>query len=184
MKQHQHKNPDGSVVTIWCGNGATIGTRARIGNGTRIGRGVMIGIGAWIGNDVRIGNDTRIGRGATIGYWATIENRARIGDWATICDWAWIGGQVTIGYGSVIGVRARIKTPLHYADGGLRRDGYRFSGYIHNGGIWITAGCRSFSIADAREHWASSSYRKRLLGDESLAIVNHIERLLRLRGFS
>ena len=67
MQQVQHTNPDGSVVTIWCGERAVIGERATIGER------------------------------AMIGGWATIGEWAAIGEWATIGEWAVIGERATIG---------------------------------------------------------------------------------------
>ena len=117
MEKRQRVNPDGSVVTIYCGDEASIGARAKIGD------------------------------------------EARIGAWA------------------------RIETPLHYADGGMRRDGYRFSGIVMDGRIIVSTGCRvGWSMDEARSHWGSTGYRDRALGDETLAMLDLIERIFMLRG--
>ena len=64
--------------------------------------------------------------------------------------------------------------------GGLRADGYRFQ--------WIDgriiAGCRDFSVEEARAHWGSADYRDAKLGAESMAIIDHMLRLVELRGWS
>ena len=65
-------------------------------------------------------------------------------------------------------------------DGGQRSDGYRFVGWIKDGALQIRAGCRSMSIADARAHWAETRGGTPL-GDETLAILNHIETVARIR---
>jgi hypothetical protein len=66
-------------------------------------------------------------------------------------------------------------------DGGQRRDGHRFVGWIKDGILQIRAGCRDFSIADARAHWIKTRAGTPL-GDETMAILDHIERVARIRG--
>jgi len=66
-------------------------------------------------------------------------------------------------------------------DGGQRSDGYRFVGSIKDGVLMISAGCRYFALADARSHW-SSSRGGTALGDETQAILDHIERVANVRG--
>ena len=66
-------------------------------------------------------------------------------------------------------------------DGGQRSDGYRFIGSIKDGVLMISAGCRYFALADARSHW-SSSRGGTALGDETQAILDHIERVANVRG--
>src|SRR5690606_25197497 len=66
-------------------------------------------------------------------------------------------------------------------DGGQRSDGYRFVGSVRDGAIWITAGCRYFDLASARAHWLATRGGTPL-GDETMAILDHIERVARVRG--
>ncbi len=68
----------------------------------------------------------------------------------------------------------------HAIDGGQRRDGYRFVGWIEDGALMIRAGCRNMTVAKYREHNA-----KRVdapLRDETASILDHIERVARVRG--
>ena len=65
-------------------------------------------------------------------------------------------------------------------DGGQRSDGHRFVGWIKEGVLQIRAGCRSLSIADARAHW-DKTRGGTPLGDETFAILNHIETVARIR---
>ena len=65
-------------------------------------------------------------------------------------------------------------------DGGQRSDGYRFVGWVKDGVLQIRAGCRSLSIADARAHW-DQTRGGTPLGDETFAILNHIETVARIR---
>lgn len=67
-------------------------------------------------------------------------------------------------------------------DGGQRVDGYRFIGWIKDGALWISAGCRDFTMDEARKHWGSTEYRDRALGDEALAILDRIEATARIRA--
>ena len=65
-------------------------------------------------------------------------------------------------------------------DGGQRSDGYRFVGSIKNGVLMISAGCRHFSIAAAREHWKHRDGTP--LGAETTCILNHIEEVAVIRS--
>ena len=64
---------------------------------------------------------------------------------------------------------------------GSRSDGYEFFAHVMNGDLWIKAGCRYFSVADAKEHWAKTRAGTQL-GDESLQLVANAERLAIIRG--
>ena len=66
-------------------------------------------------------------------------------------------------------------------DGGSRADGYRFVGWIKGGVLMIRAGCRDFTIAEAREHWTRTRGGTPL-GAETTAILDHIEAVARIRG--
>jgi uncharacterized protein YjbI with pentapeptide repeats len=66
-------------------------------------------------------------------------------------------------------------------DGGQRADGYRFVGWVKDGTLMINAGCRNFTIDEAREYWGSPMYRAPTLGAESLAILDRIEATARIR---
>ena len=66
-------------------------------------------------------------------------------------------------------------------DGGQRSDGYRFVGWIKASVLQIRAGCRSFTIEQARAHWAATRAGTPL-GDETTAILDHIEAVAAIRG--
>ena len=55
--------------------------------------------------------------------------------------------------------------------GGQRSDGYRFLAYKTANGMMIRAGCRYFSVKEARKHWRTTR-KDTLLGAESLALVD------------
>ena len=65
-------------------------------------------------------------------------------------------------------------------DGGQRSDGYRFVGSVKDGELLISAGCRYFTLAEAREHWARMRGGTPL-GDETMAILTHIESVAAIR---
>ena len=68
-------------------------------------------------------------------------------------------------------------------DAGHRSDGYRFVGTkTKTGTIMIKAGCRFFTIPEARDHWAKTRANTQL-GNESLALVDHIERMAGILGW-
>ena len=66
-------------------------------------------------------------------------------------------------------------------DGGQRSDGYRFVGWIKDGVLQIRAGCRDLTITKARAHWSSENYPNRERGDETMCILDHIERVAEIR---
>ena len=70
----------------------------------------------------------------------------------------------------------------YLVDGGQRSDGHRFVGWIKDGVLQIRAGCRDLTITKARAHWSSDNYPNRKRGDETMCILDHIERVAEIRG--
>ena len=66
-------------------------------------------------------------------------------------------------------------------DGGQRSDGYRFIGWMKESILQIRAGCRDFTMAQAREHWAATRGGTPL-GEETTVILDHMERVAKIRG--
>lgn len=64
----------------------------------------------------------------------------------------------------------------------VRSDGYTFTVAPTPEGARIIAGCRYFTFEDARKHWTEKRGGTPL-GDESLALVDHLERMATIRGF-
>jgi len=63
-----------------------------------------------------------------------------------------------------------------------RSDGYLFLiAAAKDGGLVIMAGCRYFTLTQAREHWTRTRGGTQL-GHESLAIVDHLERMATIVG--
>ena len=69
-------------------------------------------------------------------------------------------------------------------DGGLRSDGWRFFLTDFDGeGRRIKAGiCRNFTPEEARKHWQETRGGTPL-GDETVAILDHMDRIAELRGW-
>jgi len=51
---------------------------------------------------------------------------------------------------------ADLSGALGYKDAGVDRRGYHFRAVAKDRGIEITAGCRQFTLEQAREHWANN----------------------------
>ena len=66
-------------------------------------------------------------------------------------------------------------------DGGQRSDGYRFVAWFKAGELRIRAGCRDFTMAQARAHWAATRGGTPL-GEETTAMLDHMERVAKIRG--
>jgi uncharacterized protein YjbI with pentapeptide repeats len=67
--------------------------------------------------------------------------------------------------------------------GASRSDGYEFLlTNIGNEGWRIKAGCRNFTLAEAKQHWSKPRENMRL-NVESLAIVDHLLTLAKIRGW-
>jgi len=67
-------------------------------------------------------------------------------------------------------------------DGGIRSDGYRFLMILDSGERRILAGCRNFTVPEAREHLRRTRGGTKL-GDETYAILDHMENIAALRGW-
>jgi len=74
---------------------------------------------------------------------------------------------------------------LTYANlivGGQRSDGYRFLLFKTLEGLRVSAGCRYFSISDAKKHWRTTR-KGTQLGKESLALVAHLIAMAKIAGW-
>ncbi len=66
--------------------------------------------------------------------------------------------------------------------GACRSDGYWFMlTSFKDEGVRVKAGCRNFTLAEAREHWTATR-KDTLLGAETFAILDNLEALARIRG--
>ena len=63
-----------------------------------------------------------------------------------------------------------------------RSDGHLFTAARYGDSVRLFAGCHTFTLAEAREFWTRTRGGTPL-GDESQALVDHIERIARIRGW-
>ena len=63
-----------------------------------------------------------------------------------------------------------------------RSDGYTFLVAPTPNGPRIIAGCRYFTFKQAKDHWKANRGGTKL-GDESLSIVSHLEKMAKINGF-
>ena len=109
----------------------------------------------------------RIEKGDLGGYVESEANLSQVsGDaWvygdARVSGNAWVYGKITVG---------------------TRSDGYTFLIAPTPDGPRIIAGCRYFTFDEARAHWTKTRGGTQL-GEESLALVDHLERMAKIRGF-
>src|SRR4029079_10263378 len=87
----------------------------------------------------------------TPGMNVSIRNGVRIHEYAGVGDGASIGHGAAVGATAVIGPRGAIRPNARRFV--QRSDGYVFTLGTRDGEQCIWAGCRDFSIEEAREHW-------------------------------
>lgn len=69
-------------------------------------------------------------------------------------------------------------------DGGIRSDGYRFLlTRTEPGEFRIKAGCRNFTVTEAKAHWNERRPKGEPLGDETRLIIKHMLAMARLRNW-
>ena len=102
-----------------------------------------------------------------LGGWIEREENLRVYGNARVSGDAWVSGN------------ARVETVNITA---TRTDGYTFLVAPTPDGPRIIAGCRYFTFKEAEAHWKETRGGSRL-GDESLAIVKHLETMAKLNGF-
>ena len=104
---------------------------------------------------------------------AWVYGNARVSGNAQVYGNARVSGNALV-YGN-----ARVETVNITA---TRTDGYTFLVAPTPDGPRIIAGCRYFTFKEAKAHWKKTRGGSRL-GDESLAIVKHLETMAKLNGF-
>lgn len=91
-----------------------------------------------------------------------------------------LGLAVSISVNKGADLRGADLTDAYLINCGFRSDGYEFYALTRSGELWIKAGCRFFSISDARKHWVKRAGTQ--LGEETTAILDHAERTAKIRG--
>jgi len=122
---------------------------------------------AWVSDDAKVSGEAKVFGHAKVSGRAWVSGEAWVYGHAKVSGRAWVSGE------------ARVASPISCA---TRSDGYIFTIVATPQGARIIAGCRYFSFAEARAHWTGTRGGTPL-GDESLAIVDCLERLATIRGF-
>jgi uncharacterized protein YjbI with pentapeptide repeats len=73
-------------------------------------------------------------------------------------------------------------TGANLIHGGQRSDGYTFFLVREKTRAMVSAGCRYFTPIEGRAHWTSTRADTRL-GNESLAMIDHLERMAKIAGW-
>lgn len=136
-----HVNPDGTSVT-YESHTADSYSHARIPED----------FGVTLGRNVEVHPYARVGRGAVIPSGATLYPRCRVAERADLSKFP----GVVFPAGCKVGSDA-----VGFVVLGYDPRGYCITAYWRKtGGIHITAGCRDFTLAQARRHWRKGHYAK------------------------
>ncbi len=128
---------------------------------------------AWVSGDAHVYGDARVSGDAHVSGNALVSGDARVSGDAHVYGDARVSGDAHV-YGN-----AQVYGPIVTA---TRTDGYTFLVAPTPQGPRIIAGCRYFTFEHARAHWTGTRGGTRL-GDESLALVDHLERMATICGF-
>ena len=117
---------------------------------------------AWVSDNALVSDNARVSGNARV------SDNARVYGNARVSGNAWVSGNARV-YGKIISA--------------TRTDGYTFTVFHdHEYVVHIAAGCRYFTIEEARQHWRATRGGTKL-GDESLALIDHLERMAKLQDW-
>lgn len=135
---------------------------------------------AWVQGSARIHGNARIYDNALVQGNARIHGNAHIYDNALVSGNARIYGNAHVFGNAHIRGNALVSEKILCAS---RSDGYLFvCCQDKSKAVIIIAGCRYFTIPQARKHWRKTRGGTRL-GSESLALVDHLERMAKIAGW-
>jgi carbonic anhydrase/acetyltransferase-like protein (isoleucine patch superfamily) len=118
---------------------------------------------AWVHGDALVYGDAWVSGNAQVYGSARVYGNALVHGDALVYGDAWVSGEIIVA---------------------TRSDGYTFLvAPTSTDGLRIIAGCRYFTIDEARAHWTDTRGGTQL-GDESLAIVDHLERMAAICGLT
>ena len=145
--------------------------------------GVAVGdVGGWIEKEEnlsRVHGNAWVHGNAHVSGDAWVHGNARVSGDAWVHDNAWVHGNARVSGDAQVHGNARVSGVNITA---VRSDNYTFTIAPTPEGPRIIAGCRYFTFDEARTHWANTRGGTKL-GDESLALVDHLERMAVLNGF-
>lgn len=121
-----------------------------------------------------------ISKGDLGGYIESEQNLSQVSDNAWVYGNARVYGNAQVYGNARVYGDARVYDPITMT---TRTDGYTFLIAPTPNGPRIIAGCRYFTFSEARKHWTRTRGGTQL-GEESLAIVDHLERMSSICGYS
>ena len=116
---------------------------------------------------VQLGKDVQLGNGVQLGEDVQLGNGVQLGEDVRLGDYVQLGEDVQLGNGVRLGADTLICA-------GRDMRGYEFLGIPHKGARMVAAGCRWFTLTEARAHWANNP--------EALAKVSYIESEFNRKG--
>ena len=146
----------------------------------------------WVYNEAKVFNKARVSDhavikdNAVIKDYAVIRDRAVVKDDAVVRDRVEVKDRAVIRDNTNVSGRAVVKgysvVRDHASVHGIRRtDGYAFSYVPDNDCVMrVTAGCRYFTMDEAREHWTKTRGGT-ALGDETMVILDCLEALSKVK---
>ena len=169
------------------GNARVYGDAQVLGNARVYGDAWVFGNAQVFGNarvygDAQVSGDAWVFGNARVSGNARVFGDAQVFGNARVSGDAWVFGNARVfGDAQVFGNARVYGGTIALA---TRSDGYSFCVFATDAGYALTAGCRFFtSFEAAREHWRTTRGGTQL-GDESLAIVDHLERIAAIRGIT
>jgi carbonic anhydrase/acetyltransferase-like protein (isoleucine patch superfamily) len=176
---------------------AQVYDNARVSGDAQVYGNAQVSGDAWVSGNARVSGDAQVYGNARVSGDAQVYGNARVYGNAQVYGNAWVYGNARVSgnaqvygnarvsgnarvYGNAwVSGNARVETVNITA---TRTDGYTFLVAPTPDGPRIIAGCRYFTFKEAKAHWKETRGGSRL-GDESLAIVKHLETMAKLNGF-
>ena len=133
-----------------------------------------------VSGDASVFGNARVFGNASVFGNARVFGNALVSGDASVSGNALVSGDASVFGNARLFGDARVAIRIICA---TRSDGYTFVVAPDlSGAIRIIAGCRYFTIDEAREHWRRTRGGTPL-GEESLAIVDHLERMSKVVDF-
>lgn len=168
------------------------GTRLQIHNNVRIGRFVRLGdwtsieAGARVDSFAQLGDWTTLRRNAVVGRCVNLGEDVFVGEGARVGQDAVIGIGASIGRGAIVACNTELGSGAvvpeygqHTIDLGLV-DGYRKCISEVAGVAIVTAGCRTFTLDEALDHWGHHHLNR----DLTMCLLESAQAIARIRGWA
>ena len=155
----KHTNPNGTIVRVRLGDNVHLGDDVRLGDNVTLGDDVTLGSFASLGNSVSLGDDVSLGNSVRLG------DGVRLGDDVSLARHLyWCAGRDSRGYEMLgwIGIDDALQRPIANRP------------YDPVAALMVTAGCRTFSLAEAYAHWGAAYTGDRSIGDDMLRKLDYL----------